>query len=97
VSLPEIPGAAVLAAARTVFGELVNFPGVVAGLTAAWPHLYAAALRHAAAELDRDCCDRINDVAISDEADSHPNTPRWMSLREIATLHRLADEADPQP
>lgn len=62
-------------------------------IAAAWPDLYAAALRHAADELDRDYVDKVNDVAINDEAERALTILRRMSLRDIATLRRLADEA----
>jgi hypothetical protein len=106
VSLPEIPDGAIDAVLA------VNRPGFEPGFTrppawvvdeirvdlaAAWPHLYAAALRHAAEEIDRDFRVNVIGEAISDAGDKYLNTLRRMSWRDVLHLRRLADEADPQP
>ena len=88
MTLPEIPEEAVQAVLRTFLPEgRMDFEEAEGewareDLTAAWPHLYAAALRHAAERIDKPST-RI--VLVGEDAQ-----PRWICASEALRL--LADE-----
>lgn len=90
MTLPDIPDGAVDAAVLAWFYDHRIHPDQMRaeareGLSAVWPHLYAAALRHAADEIDKPIT----------RLDRHPGrAARWVSPGEA--LRRLADEAVPE-
>jgi prephenate dehydrogenase len=89
VSLPEIPAAAV-SAIRLDLPWLSEHDADAAAHTA-WPHLYAAALRHALLALPT-----AQEIVLRHNVSPSAGGGNFVAVlrRELA---RLADEADPQP
>lgn len=88
MTVPEIPDEALERAALSAFGTLTGYRFVQAAVTAAWPHMYAATLRHAA--------DRLDPEVLMDEFGINPSAGGGNFVAASrALLRRMADEATP--